>query len=676
MPMQSVILRPGVNTLRTLAANEAGVSVSQMIRYKDQLIQTNGGWVPFVSFAVGSTVRDLHPWEGVDGLARLGIGATQSLSVITSGSMQDVTPQTLTTDFAPDFSVAIGSSLITIVDPASSGVASIYGTVYFNTPVAIGSFLVNGPYKIQSAAGTTYTISASALSTQTIASSGKLPTFTTSSGSARVTVNLSNNGFLSVTGLFENFIAPTTVSGQTIQGPYQISSIIDSTTFTINLTAAASTSSAATMNSSRAEATYYIALGPSGIALGYGAGGYGAGAYGTGATTVSVSGNPITATDWTLDNWGEALVACPSGGPIYIWSPNLGVSNAQVITQAPFFNGGIFVSMPQQILVAWGSCQTTGAHDPLMVRWSDADDYTNWSITSQTAAGAFHIPTGSVIVGALQGPTQGIIWTDIDVWVMQYIGGELIFGFNRIGSGAGLIGLHAAGVLAGNVWWCSKSNFYMLGANGVQVMPCPVWDQIFQNLNSNYVNRIKCCPNSAFNEIMWEYPSALSTGENDSYVRYNIVEQEWDFGSLARTAWIDVSILGMPIGSDPSGQLWQHETGTINFGVGAPSFKTGWWAISDANELQFIDFIIPDFIWGPGGAEARASDAQIQLTVFACDYLGGPTSTYGPYTVTSATPYINCRIRARYLRLYVVSGNSEFWRLGRVRFRIAAAGRR
>jgi hypothetical protein len=678
MPWGAVQLNPGVDTQKTLSANQAGVSQSQTIRYKENMIQTIGGWVPFVPFTIGSTVRDLHPWQDVNGGQHLGVAATQQLAVLTAGSLQDITPQTNTTNPAPNFSISSGSNVVTIVDAGSS--ATTFNTVYFNTPVAIGNLLLNGAYPINTVQSSSlYTILSSIAATTTIASSGKLPVFSTSSGTASITVTLSNNNFPLVTGLFQQFIAPTTVGTSqplVVQGKYQIASIIDSTAFTINAITQASTTATATMNGGNAQLVYYITLGPTQPGQGFGAGGFGSGSFGSGTAQSGVPGTPITTTDWTTDNWGEILLACPINGPIYIWSNDFGFQNAQVINQAPFFNGGIFVSMPQQILVAWRSVQSTGVQDQLIVRWSNAGDYTNWTVSNQTTAGSFRIPTGSQITGGLQCPQYGLISTDIDVWTMTYVGGVVIFNFTRVGTGCGWIGPHVCGILGGNPFWMGTNNFFTIGANGVVPLPCSVWDQVFQNLSTANQSKSRVAVNSAFNEIMWFYPSANSTGENDSYVKVHIEgnEYEWDYGSMTRTAWTDVSIFGMPIGVDTSAQVWQHETGTTITGTGLPAFQTGWWTVAEGEELSFVDMIIPDFIYSIRSASPTAS---INITIFGADYPGDTPTLYGPFTVTSTTEFINIRFRNRLMSAFIQSNSfSEFWRIGRIRFRYAQSGRR
>lgn len=671
MPYAAVTLRPGVDVEKTLSLNEAGYSQSQLLRYKNGIAQTLGGWVLYNPVAIPSTVRDIHPWMDVNDVKRLGVGATANLMVVTAASASDITPQISTTNPVPNFSISSGSNAVTVNDP--DGSISVYNSVFFNTPVAIGNLLLNGAYQITSVLSTgSYVITSSIAASTTITSSGILPIFTSSAGSAGILVTLPNNNFQSVVGLQQSFRAPTTVGGLTVSGAYNIASVLDSTTFYINANTLATASTDATMNSSLAQLVYYVTLGPQDAGTGFGAGGFGDGGFGTGTSVVGVPGTPITATDWTQDNWGEILLSCPTDGAIYAWSPQSGFTTSQVITTAPFFNGGIFISMPQQILVAWRSVQSTGTQDNLIVRWSDAGDYTNWEVSSQTTAGSFHIPTGSIIVGGLQAPSYGIIWTDVDVWIMQYVGGVLIFNFTRVGSGCGLIGPHAAGVLADTPYWCGKNNFYVLGPNGAQPIPCTVWDFIFQNLNTEYASKIRCAPNSAFNEITWFFPSTGSM-ENDSYVKLNIADKVWDCGLLPRTSWCDVSIVGNPIGSDTGGYLYQHEMGESNVGAANPSFQTGWWAVTEGNDIAFVDYIIPDFKFGTYSGE---QDASINLTFFAADYPGATPRTYGPYTITSATEYITPRIRGRLMSMLVQSNTQAFWRQGKIRYRYSLSGRR
>ena len=645
---------------------------------------------------IGSTIRELWGWEGLLGNKYLGVGATGSLSVLQSGANIDITPNTYTTNNSVTYTTTtggVGSNYRVLVEDVGSS-ANTYTTVYFNTPVAVGNLLLNGAYPITANGGSSFYYITSSVPVSVVASSsGILPNFTISSGSAQVTVNLPNHGYTVGTGLYVQFLAPTqvgsTLSNVTISGPYAIQSVIDTTSFNIVYpTLASTTASNVQMNGGKSQLVYYVGGGPA-ATTGYGLGYYGGSSnasvtppsslltgYGTGSPAPSGGGTNITATDWSLANWGEVLLACPSGGPIYQWSEQGGYQYAQVIPTAPFFNGGIFVSQPQQILVAWGSVQGSGVRDPLIVRWSNALDYTNWTVSSQTWAGSFHIPTGSLIVGGIQSAQQGIIWTDIDCYVMQNIGQPLVFGFSRVGSGCGLVGMHAMGVLNGDVYWMSPNNIFKLGSNGVAPVPCPIWNFIFQNIDTANLSKVRCAVNSTFNEVTWFFPQAGGTGENTLYAKFNVVENEWDYGSLGRSAWIDVTVLGNPVGADLSGTIWQHETG-YNAGTVAinSSFQTGYWSISDGNEICTVDWILPDMQFS--NYNATSTPATLTLTFYAVDYPGDTPRTYGPYTFVQGTEFINCRIRGRMLAMSVSGADlNSFWRIGRIRYRYAPDGRR
>src|SRR6266576_4944726 len=182
MPMTSVTLRPGVNTMMTPSQNEAGVSQAQLVRYQQGMIQKYGGWSQYYSVSIGSTIKELFGWQGLTGNSYLGIGATQSLSVIVSGANTDITPQTITTNPVPSFSVRSGSRTVTIIDANSS--ASIFTTIYLNTPINVGGVVLNGPYAVSAAIGSsTYQIQSSIAASVTTSSSGILPIFDTVAGS-------------------------------------------------------------------------------------------------------------------------------------------------------------------------------------------------------------------------------------------------------------------------------------------------------------------------------------------------------------------------------------------------------------------------------------------------------------------------------------------------------------
>lgn len=682
MPYGSVILRTGVNVETTPTLGSTNIQTSQLIRFRDALVQKLGGWARFYPNTLAGTPRDLHAWEDLNSTNHLAVATTTALDVITAGALKDITPQTLTSIFAPNFTTTASSPTVTVTDTNIANVTT-YDSVLFETPVAVGGLILQGIYPVASITGvTSYTITASANAASSVSNGGAVPVFTTTSGSAVVSVQLNSHGLS--TGLQHGIVfqIPTTGNGVTISGGYTITQVIDANNFTVTVVNQASSSGSFSMNSGNAELLYYINLGPPAAGSGYGLGEYGSGGYGTGsAASSNQTGTEITATDWTQDNWGEILLSCPQGGGIYQYDPTGGFTNAGLVATAPIFNGGIFVSNSLQILFAWASTQaaTIGLQqDPLLIRWSDLGDYTNFVATSTDQAGSFRIPIGSTLRAGMAVANQNLFWTDLDLWATTYSGQPLIFGFNKIGAGAGAISSHAVQQLRGGVYWMGPSNFYSFAQGGVQVIPCPVWDAVFQNINSSFTQNVRAMPNTPFNEVGWLYPSVASAnGECDSYVKFNITEPgaPWDIGLLPRSAWIDQTIIGNPLAATPTGLVYEHED--TNDADGQPlaaSFTTGYFMIAEGEDYAFVDQIIPDFIYG---TYAGSKGATIQISVNVTNYPGDTPTTFGPFTVTSTTEFISVRFRGRQMSFTIASSDvGSFWRLGRVRYRWAPAGRR
>lgn len=649
--------------------------------------------------------------------------------------------------------LTIGSGFITFVVPdlltpiskisATTSGADRIVTVQFSVPhtfyagqnifvggVSDTSF--NGNFTISTTAGdvTQYTIKYTQTGVSTTATSfggnvnarvtlsGIPPKFTTTLNSFTVTVDLVNHGY-SVGDIFNVPIA-TDVGGATISGLYTVSRVISFDKFEIVDNQAATSSASQFENLGKLQANFFVGLSDStspGNNFYYGGGIYGEGLYGSGSIPSGSTGNPITATDWTLDNWGSILTACPKNGAIYYWQPSGGsIQNLGYMPNSPIYNTGAFVAMPQRQMIAFGSSFGT-IQDPLLVRWCDIEDFSVWQATANNQAGSYRIPIGSKIVGGLQASQQALLWTDLDLWSMTYIGQPYVYSFNKIGANAGLISQKAASQMGGVVYWMSQKQFFRFAGNGVEVIPCPVWDQVFQNLypgvdsNGNpYTDRIRCAANSQFNEITWYFPAYLTsnidpetglnvdqqyvgTGEVNAYVKYNVSLNQWDYGYqhsdepeilVGRTAWIDQSIFGPPIaaaaatsvpGETTGFYIYQHETSNNadNFAMSS-GFTTGYAEISEADNLIFIDQVWPDMKWGFVDDQTR--NATVKITFFVTNYPGDTPTQYGPYSVTQDTEYLSVRMRGRLIAIGVSSTDADsFWRLGALRYRFQPDGK-
>ena len=604
-------------------------------------------------------------------------GTGNSLGVIVSGGSQDITPEQITANEAVNFSTTSGSTAVVIVDTASN--TNDYYAVDIQTQVSVGGIVLFGQYQVSNPTlnANQYTIYAADIATATVANGGAVPSFTTANGVNSVSVTLNNHGYLA--GDTFTALVATTVGGVTIYGNYAVISVTSANVFVIAASNSATSSTSGSMNGGQVHFVYSNGVGTYPPGAGYGEAGYGFYGYG-GIVPTSYRGVPINATDWTLDNWGQILIANPLGGPIYSWDPTTGTAVANVIVAAPTVNQGMFVAMPQRQIIAWGST-FTGISDPLLVRWCDVNNYDDWTATLTNQAGSYRIPKGSRLVQCIQGPQQGLLWTDLGIWAMQYVGPPYVYQFNELGTGCGLIGRKAAGSINGVVYWMGQSQFYRLAGNGVEPIKCPIWDVVFQDLDTDNLDRIRICPNSRFGEIAWHYPTKGNGGENYGYVKYSIILDQWDYGSnstanpyVARSAWINESVLGPPIGAGLNQYLYQHETSKDADGVAMNSyFQTGYFALTEADVKSFIDQVWPDMKWGYFDG---TQGANVLLTFYITDYPGTAPVAFGPYTLTQATTFITPRFRGRLVAIRIESNDiGSFWRLGNIRYRIQQDGK-
>ena len=709
MPHETLKLLPGVDLNRTEALNEAGISDCQLIRsvldrQGQALVQKLGGWDRFYPLALPSTIRALWAWQGANDSAQRGhlaagcetLAGTATLAVIMQGVYENITPLVRKDNVAVNASTTAASSLVTLVDTGSN--ISSFVSVFVQTHISIGGIIIFGFYQCTAVGANSFNINLAdifgnpMLAVSTVPNAGAVAAYTTTSGSSSVSVALNNHGY-SVGDTYPILVA-TTVGGITLSGEYTVQTVSSANAFIIFAANQATSNDTESINGGNARYDFYLAYGPTPLGAGYGVGAYGAGGYGTGVTPTPPTGNPIDADSWTLDNFGELLVAVPTGttfgspdgttkigGPIFIWSSNQNNPTAYVLNQGPVSNSGAFVAMPQQQIVAWGST-FTGVQDPLLLRWCDVNNLSGWIAQPNSQAGSRRLSRGSRIVGGIQGPQQGLIFTDVGLWTMQYIGVPGIYGFNEVATGCGLIAPKAVGILGNNVFWMGSEQFFQLSGSGVDILYCPIWDVIFQDLDQDNLDKIRAATNSLFNEIAWYYPSLQGGGEIDSYVKFNKLlgpQAGWDFGLLDRTAWIDKSVLGQPIGASTSKLLLQHETSLNADGQAlVSSFQTGYFVLTNADVLLLIDQFWPDAKWGPYNG---TPSAQLMLTFYVKEYPGDTPRTYGPYSITQATQWLtpgddNMGFRGRLVSLKFESTDVDsFWRLGAMRYRFAPDGK-
>lgn len=707
MPHATLKLLPGVDQNRTTALNEAAISTTNMVRFIPDkqgvgLVQKLGGWTKYFSSSFAQVIRALWSWRDTNSVNYLAVGcgtnpgaASDGLNIITNGSKYVITPNSQTANIA--VSVTTGSvpaEPSKVLITASSSSISDYDSVDIQTQISIGGIILFGLYKAY--AGSTsnefyiYATNAdgSPASPTPAGPGGAIPVFDFTNNSSAVIVTLANHG-LQVGDTF-TVLVPVSNGAVTISGNYIVQELIPPTTnkFRINIASVSPSTATVSMNSGNARYIYYKTSGPLPTFVGFGVGLYGSGGFGIGVSPVIPGGGtPIAASDWILDNWGQILLSSPIGKPIFYWDPISGLTQASIIPEAPSVNDGFFVAMPQRQIVAWGTT-FNGIQDPLLIRWCDVENFNSWIALPANQAGSYRLPKGSKVVGCIQGPQQGLVWTDLGVWAMQYVGPPYVYQFNEIGNGCGLISRKAAASVNGIVYWMSQSQFFRLSGTGVEIIRCPIWDVIFQDIDLNYSSRIRIAPNSMFGEISWHYPTIGSNGTVTKYVKYNFILDQWDFGSNvgnvspARTAWINQSVLGPPIGSGSVGNnhyIYQHEvynnvTLSDADGLAMPSsFQTGYFTISNGEYKTFVDQFWPDMKWG---AYDGVQDADLDLTFYVADYPHETARTYGPFAVNNGTDYITPRFRGRLVSFKMESNDlGSFWRIGANRYRFQPDGK-
>lgn len=669
MPFQKIILRPGVNTQQSPLLNEASWSSSNLIRFFQGLLQKIGGWMKLIPNALTGTCRGMLAWADLNGRSYLACGTEQRLQAVVAGVLYDITPLRVTHDVTPTYDTTNLSNVITVTD-ALHGANANDGVVILN-PISVGGLILQGLYTIQTIVDVNnYTVNAASNATSTVLNGGAAALFNVTNGSNVVTVTLNNHGL--VMGGIYTVQVSTTVGGIILFGDFIVQSVTNANVFVINGPSSAGSTTSGSENGGNSRLQYLIhsGLASTGVSVGYGIGGYGFGPYGVGGS----SSTPLPLRQWSMDAWGQQLLANPNFGSLYYWDPTLGIfqNRAAIIAAAPPVMTGFFIAMPQQQVVAYGATDPgTGNPDPMLIRYCDVANYNQWTASSINQAGSYRLPRGSKIIGGIQGPQYGLLWTDLALWQMQYIQPPLVYGFNEVASGCSLMSQRARGILGTEVYWVSQNGYFRYANGGIQPIPCPVWDIMFQHLLVSQSDKVFIAPDTPFNEFFTFFPSMGGTGEIDSYLKCNVVDGVWDYGNLIRTAWIDQSVLGNPLAVDGNRLIQQHESGSDADGQSIIATATsGWFKLNEGTMFIFIERMLPDFILSSG--------ASVSITVYTADYPEDTPTVYGPYNVTSSTEYIIIRSRSRLARVQI-SSNADlgtFWRLGEMLYMATPQGRR
>ena len=632
MPLQKLQFKPGVNRETTSYTNEGGWFDSEKIRFRFGLPEKIGGWIKTTSNTFLGTCRALHNWISLDGTLRTGVGTHLKYYLKEGTGFNDVTPLRVTTSAGDvTFAASNGSSAITATDTNHDCVANDFVT--FSGAASLGGLVtaavLNQEYQVASVPSVnTYTFTAK-----------------DTDGDA-VTANSSDSGN----------------GGGSVVGAYQINVGLDSTV----------------------------------LGTGWGAGTWSRGAWDSAASLTDVV-NILRI--WTHDNYGEDLLINVRDGGVYYWDKSAyAATYARAIALSavsgaddavPTIAKNVLVSDRDRHVIAFG-CDPEddiGTQDPLLIRFSHQETVNTWESTSTNTAGSLRLGSGSEIVTAIETRQQIIVFTDVSLHAMQFLGPPFTYGIDLISENITIISPLSAKAVDDFVFWMGVEDFYVYDGR-VQKLPCAVKSYIFNDINLFQKEKIFAALNSSFNEIWWFYPSGDSD-TNDRYVIYNHVEQAWSYGTMARSAWLDRGITNNPIAAGLDNYLYTHEYGLDDGSTSPASAITSYVEssqldIGEGDKFVFIRRLVPDVTFDG----STASSPSAAFTVKTRNFPGGAYLESNASTVTQSaaattttveqfTDQVHIRLRGRAFALKVGSTDTEVqWRLGSPRVDIREDGRR
>ena len=439
--------------------------------------------------------------------------------------------------------------------------------------------------------------------------------FATTNLSTTVVVTDASGGW--VNGDFVTFSGATAVGGLTLNGEYQITTIGTSIT-TYSIQSATAATSTATGGGSSVVAAYQVNVGSAySIPLvGWGAGAWGSGTWGVG--TASLSQMRI----WNQSNFGQDLIFGPNGGGFYIWKANTSLTTRGVLissitgaSDVPLYQNLLTVSDASRFTFAFGTNDYgSSVLNPMLIRWSDQEDYLNWTPAATNQAGSLLLSLGSKIVAVLQARQEILVYTDSSLYSLQYSGPPAVWGSQLLGDNISLAGPNAVALASGIAYWMGVDKFYKYDGR-VQTLRCDLRQFIYNDINLSQAAQFFATTNEGFNEVWFFYCSSNSTAI-DKYVTYNYAEDVWAYGTMGRTAWLDSGLRNYPVAATYSYNIVNHEYG-VDDNEGATTkaiyamISTSEFDIDDGDRFGFVRRILPDLTF----SGSTASNPQVTLTL-------------------------------------------------------------
>jgi len=509
--------------------------------------------------------------------------------------------------------------------------------------------------------------------------------FTTTTSSANVTISDTSHG--AGVGDFVTISSTSTAVGgipaATLDAEYEILSVTNVDAYVISSSATASSNVGPTGNCT---VNYQLNIGPSVQTFGFG---WGSGTWSTGTwnTPRTTSNVVLDSRLWSINNWGEDLIITQKDGSTYEWDLSAG-TRATVVANAPTTSTLSLVSTETRHVVCMGTETTIGTsntQDKMFIRWSDQENYNQWTPNVTNSAGSQRIAGGSEIRCARPAKGTVLVWTDTTMQSMSFIGPPFIFGFRQLGNDCGAVGLNSAIVVDDVAYWMSDGQFFRY-AGAVQEIPCSILNHVFDDINKTQYSQVYAGQNSNFSEVIWYYCSSNSE-ECDRYAIYNYLENSWYYGTMNRSTYQDNGVELNPLATeyfansnvytisningltDGRSLIYAQESGVDADGAALPAFiQSGDGDIADGETFSFINKVIPDFQNQTGNAV---------LTLSVKDYPNDTATVGETLTVSNTTGFLNTRIRGRQSNIKIENtAVGDNWRFGTLRVNIKQDGKR
>ena len=711
MPLTNVRIAPGFNKADTPSGAEGQWIDGDFVRFRYGQPEKIGGYTAIGQQTIAGPTRAQHTWTDLEGRRYAALGTSKALYIYYEDKFYDVTPLA-TAITGATFTSTNGSDIVTV--NKTSHVLEVGEYITFSSVTVPGqATTLNGDIN-DSVTTITLTSSTGFSSAGTVRIGNELITYT----------GKSSNDLTGCTRGTNSTTAASHSSGVAVrEATVTRYNTTDFTSFTFEVLTTATNSFTIKMTTTEtgtgmsaaggASINPYEEIGPTIQTYGYG---WGTGTWsrltwGSGTTTSSLILDPGS---WSLDNFGEQLIATVKDGKTFVWNP--GVSNpleqrAVIMSGAPTATRLTITSDRDRHVVHFGTETTIGdstTQDPMFIRFSDQENYSVYQPTSVNTAGTFRLDTGNKIVAAVSGKDYNLILTDQAAYTMQFVGPPFTFSIRQVGSNCGCIGQHATVYADGKVFWMGAGGGFFVFDGTVKLLPSLVEDFVFtttgSNVGINYSSNeiIYGSHNSLFNEIIWFYPAGTPSGspavQNNRSVVYNYVENTWATMTLARSSYADASTYDVPYATEytstatptisnlsgatntfGSSLYFAQEVGTNEIALDGtetaiPAYiQSGDFDLptdGDGENMLRVSRFLPDFKNLQGNAIVT-----IFLKNFPID--AGSSSQLGPFTINSSTEKIDTRARGRLANIKIQNtAANESWRFGTFRADVNQDGRR